>query len=141
MGRFEKHLGKGEPIVIDGEEYVLKPLGTEFIPDFFRAMKAFSGASEGATPSQILANLDDEGLTAIQNIIEETLKKSFPDEWITSQDELKAFGLKYMHILISRIFEMNTAVPEEVGTIKKIRTLKKIQKKVDDKGNTGTAEK
>jgi len=127
MGRFEKHLGKGEPIVIDGEEYILKPLGTEFIPDFFRAMKAFSGASEGATPSEILANLDDKGLAAIQNIIEETLKKSFPNDWVKDQEELKALGLKYMHVLIAKIFELNTArvEPIEKTVTEKMNTLKK----------------
>ena len=45
-------------------------------------------------------------------MIESTLKLSFPDEWRTNQDELKAFGLRYMHILISKIFEINTATPQ-----------------------------
>ena len=45
MGKLSKHLGSGEPLKIDGEEYVLKPLSTEDIPHFFKAMKAFSVAS------------------------------------------------------------------------------------------------
>ena len=45
---------------IDGEEFILKPLGTEYIPDFFKAMKAFSGAKEGATPEEMLKNIIKE---------------------------------------------------------------------------------
>ena len=128
MGKFEKHIGKGESIEIDGEEFVLKPLTTEFIPDFFRAMKAFSGASSGGiTPAEILSNLDEEGLNAIKNMVEETLKKSFPDEWAKNSEEVKTFGLKYMHILIAKIFELNTATvqPAEKVITDKINTLQK----------------
>ena len=112
MSRFSKHMGLGEPLVIDGEEFILKPLTTEFVPDFFKAMKAFSGAKEGGSTEEMLKNVDDVGLAAIQRMIESTLKLSFPDEWRTNQDELKAFGLRYMHILISKIFEINTATPQ-----------------------------
>ena len=113
MSKFTKHLGQSEPIVIEGDEFLLKPLTTESIPDFFRAMKAFSGAGEGASTSDVLANIDDAGLAAIENLINQTLQKSYPDEWKKDEDELKSFGLKYMHLLISKIFEINSAAAED----------------------------
>lgn len=128
MGKFEKHIGKGEAIEINGEEFILKPLGTEFIPDFFKAMKAFSGAKEGATPEELLKNIDDNGLKSIQKIIDTTLEKSFPDE---PEEERNQFGLKYMSLLIGKIFEINSSGVKDVGVLKKIETLKRLKENRD----------
>jgi len=123
MGKFEKHIAKGEPIEIDGEEFVLKPLTTEFIPDFFRAMKAFSGAKEGASIEETLKNIDDAGLKAIQRIIEGTLTRSYPEE---SEENRKTFGMKYMMILFPKIIEINSAQPKDIETIKKAKVLERV---------------
>lgn len=124
IGKLEKHLGKGEPIEIEGEEYILKPLTTEFIPDFFKAMKAFSGAKEGASNEEMLKNIDDAGLKAIQRIIEATVDKSFPDE---PEKDRREFGLKYMATLMGKIFEMNSGEGKNIETIKKAETLKRLK--------------
>jgi len=127
MSRFSKHMGIGDKVTIGGEEFILKPLTTDFIPDFFRAMKALSGASEGATTSELLSNVDDAGLQSIQRLIEGTLQKSFPDE---PEAERKEFGMKYMSILFPAIMQINSAPPEEakdIETIKKAKHIKNIQ--------------
>lgn len=131
MSRFSKHLGDPEPIEIEGEQYVLKPLTTEYIPDFFKAMKAFSGAGEGGDVKDALSEINEEGLMAVRRLIEATLKISFPDDWKNDQHEVKQFGLKYMHLLIGKIFEINSATVEskDVGAIKKAETLKRLKQK------------
>lgn len=127
MGKFEKHLGKGEEVEIDGEMFLLKPLDTESLPMFFKAMKAFSGASEGASIGETLANIDDEGLAAIKYLIERTLENSFPEE---SPEERKQFGLKYMVTLIGTIFEINME-KGSIETTKKQRIMDKIKERKD----------
>ena len=102
----------------------MKPLTTEFIPDFFKAIKAFSGAKEGASNEDMFKNLDDEGLKAIQRIIEATMDKSFPDE---PEKDRREFGLKYMALLMGKIFEMNSAEVKDVGAIKKAQTLQRLK--------------
>ena len=126
MGKLSKHLGSGEPLKIDGEEYVLKPLSTEDIPHFFKAMKAFSGAKEGASTEDMLKNINDEGLNSVRHIIDKTLAVSLPDE---PEEDRNAFGLKYMSQLLERIFEINSAGVKDVETTKKADVIKRIQQK------------
>ena len=60
MSRWSRHISIGEPLVIDGEEFIIKPLGTEYIGLFLKVMKAFSGASKkDASVEDIFANVDD----------------------------------------------------------------------------------
>lgn len=96
----------------------MKPLGTEFIPDFFKAMKAFSGAKEGMNTEDLLKNINSEGLEAIQKLIDVTLQKSFPEE---SEEERHIFGMKYMGILIAKIFEINSAKEEQGELLERIK--------------------
>lgn len=126
MSKFSKHVGIGEPIKIGDDEFVLRPLTVEYIPAFFKAMKAFSGAKEGAEMSEILANIDDDGLNAIRDLIDKTLELSFPDEPV---DERKQFGLKYMGLLLPKIFELNSAQPDDHESKKKIDALKRMRDK------------
>ncbi len=125
MSRLEKHLGGGEPLKIGEDEFILKPLGVDSLPDFFKAMKAFSGAKEGAEMEDILKNIDEDGLQAIQRIIEKTLEISMPEE---PEEFRKQFGLKYMGQLIGKIFEMNTAQDTSHEAVKKKATIEKMIK-------------
>ena len=123
MSKFSKHIGIGEPLIIDKEEFILKPLGTEQLPLFFKVMKAFSGAKEGGTTEDMMKNVDDAGLKAMQDIIELTLSNSFPDE---PEDERKQFGLKYMQILLPKIMEINSVnTGGEQSKADRIKTLTK----------------
>lgn len=87
-------------------------------------MKAFSGAKEGASNEEMLKNLDDAGLKAIQRIIEATVDKSFPDE---PEKDRREFGLKYMAPLMGKIFEMNSGEAKDIGALKKAQTLKRLK--------------
>ena len=120
MGKFSKHFGENADIEIDGDIYTLRPLTVDNLSDFFMAMKAFKGAKENATMSELLDGMDKEGLNALSNLISIVLEKSYPDEPV---EERKAFGLKYMGILIGKIFEMNsqqsTSKQDAVSEIKR----------------------
>jgi len=125
MGKFTRHLALGEKIVIDGEEFSLKPLNIENIADFFESMKAISGASKSAgkeiDPSEALKYMTKEGAEAIGRLIDATLKISFPDE---SQEERKQFGLRYMSDILNKIFEINSAMvgsPEAQARMKALQ--------------------
>ena len=106
MSIFSKHLGQEQPLVIDGEEFRLKPLDIEYLPHFFKIMKSFSGAGEDAKTEDILKNMSDEGLNSLKIIIDETLKRSYPNE---KDEDRKSFGLKYMSVLMGKIMEINSA--------------------------------
>lgn len=121
MSKFERHIGKGEPIEIDGEEFILKPLTTEYIPDFFKAMKSFSGDEKDP-----LKNMDEDSLRSIQKIIDSTLERSYPDE---PEEARKVFGMKYMTLLLPKIIEINSAEIKEDEALKKVRTLEKVNEK------------
>jgi len=106
MGIFDEHLGKVDGIVkIDGKEFILKQLCTDDMPNFFMAMKAFSGAKEGASTSEIISSLDEEGLKYLSKLINKVLEISYPEE---PEDKRKKFGMKYMAPLMTKIFEMNS---------------------------------
>ena len=122
MSKFEKHIGKGEPLQIGEEEFILKPLDIESLPYFFKAMKAFSGVKEGADMGDALKNIDDEGLNAIKCLITRTLDLSYPSEPL---EEKKQFGLKYMITLMNKIFEINLDMPS--GDTRKQSALEKIK--------------
>jgi len=130
MSKFSRFVGQGEPIEIDGEQFMIKPLSIEYIPLFFKAMKGLSGAAGGdeATMADMLSKLDDESMDAIKKLIEDTLKLSFPEEWKTNPEELRIFGLKYMGVIIGKIFEINTARDtKEVGAVKKAQELARLK--------------
>lgn len=129
MGKFSKHLGQGSEVEIDGEMFLLKPLTTDQLPLFFKAMKAFSGAGEGGSIEEALKNVDDDGLQAIQQMIDLTLQKSYPED---DEEERKQFGLKYMMDLMTYIFEINTASIGQ-GEPEKQKALQEVKKKMEVK--------
>lgn len=124
MGKFEKHIGKGEKVEIGGDEFILKPLSTEHMPLFLKAMKAFSGATEDGKTEDMFKNLDDEAMIAIKDMIEITLFKSYPDE---DKEQMKEFGLKYMMVLLPKIMELNTVQSKDVEKIKKIEAIQRMK--------------
>jgi len=135
MGILGKHLGKGEPIKIGDDEILLKSLSIEDLPDFFKAIKAFSGASEDGT--DMFKNVDDAGLDAMKRIITKTLEKSLPDEPEKDRNE---FGLKYMMILLPKIMEINMQTEGNIEQKKKTETIKRLQEKAVEARKKETAD-
>ena len=87
-------------------------------------MKAFSGAKEGASPEDMLKNINDDGLKSVQKIIDATLKESYPEE---PEEMRKKFGLKYMPMLVAKIFEMNSADNQDGEAIRRMKNIQKIR--------------
>jgi len=102
MSRFKKHLGEGKTITIDEEEFLIKPLTTDEAPLFFRLMRLAN--KDGSFD---IMNMDEKTEDTFKTMLNMTLQKSFPTEWDEDQDELKAFGLKYMMKLFEAIVEVN----------------------------------
>ena len=122
MGILSKHLAVGEPLKIGEDTIYLKPLGTQYLPLFFKAMKAFGSTS--TNPEDTFRNMDEGGLVAIRDIIDATLAKSLPDE---SKEDREAFGLKYMMTLLPKIMEINMQI--DSADIQKKQELMKVLKK------------
>ena len=133
---FEKHLGKGGEIEIDGEKYILKQLGTEYLSHFFKIMKGFSGASakegEEVSMEDMFKNLNDESLSSITKVIDATIDRSFPK---VPLEQRREFGLKYMNLLIAKIMEINSADVGNIEQQKKIKVLDRIKQIQEAKKN------
>jgi len=119
MSKFGKHLGQDNEVVIEDETFKLKNLGTESLPDYLNAAKAFGGIKEDAEDADFLSNLTDESIVAIKNLINDTLEISYPEDWKDNPDELKQFGFKYLMVLLPKILEINSAsIPQTHEEIK-----------------------
>lgn len=134
MSKFSKHIGQGTDVEINGEIFKLKPLTTKYLPKFFKVMKAFSGATEGASVEEALKNVGDDGTQALADIIDATLESSFPDE---DAEERQQFGMKYMMTLLPTIIEINSADVKDVKDIEAIKKQKTMEKiNANPSGNT-----
>ena len=136
MGKFEKHLNVGEPVEIGEDKYVLKPLTVEYLPKFLKLMKVFSKMEKDQSMQGFFDSLDDESMQVMTDLLIETLKKSFPEEWKDNEEETSAFGLKYMFILMPKILEINSADAKDMGSKgseieKRLKTLQKPNVKPD----------
>ena len=123
MSKFSKHLGKEHKVMIDGEEFNLKPLTVAYLPQFFKVMGAFSGSGSGKSTEEILANITDEQANALGELIDKTLELSYPEEPI---EERKQFGLKWMSVLIGEIIQLNSADMNELSK-RDVRVKDKIE--------------
>ena len=122
MSSLSKHLGEPQPMEINGDQILIKPLTMEYMPDLMKIMKSFRG--DPNNPQGAFENLGDEGLNALTKVINATLQKSFPDE----TDEIREqFGLKYLFPLIDKIFEINLDL-ENVKEDAKTKILERLKK-------------
>ena len=121
MGRFERHINKGEKLVIGGEEFYLKAIGTEFIPYFMKIAKSFSGAKPDSSMDDVLKNIDDAGLNALKTVIDKTLEISFPEEAV---EDRRLFGMQHMTELLPLIIELNQPVTPDSERLKMLEKRK-----------------
>lgn len=120
---FERHIGKAPPIELDGDEFHLVPLGTEFGPALLNVQFAFmAGMPDGLGEEeideksfglkeikQVFGGIDDKAKQDMYYLIRETLKRSYPDKDI---DVLDKFGMKYGLQLIMHIININSGIGE-----------------------------
>ena len=126
MGIFDKHLGKDEEVLIDGDTFYLKQLPIDFLPHFFKVMKGFSGMDEKSSMSEALSKLNDESLNSLKLLIEETLKLSYPNE---DEMKMKQFGMKFMTQLMPVIFNINNSKLQDISSASKIEEFKNVRNK------------
>lgn len=126
--RFDKFIGNGSEIDIEGEKFLLKPLSTRYIPDFLKAMKPFAGMKPNTQMSteDFIKGLTEESLNSIRTLLEATLEKSFKEEWNTDPEKVKEFGMKYFMVLLPKILEINS-----VTTVEDKNKLEKIKERLN----------
>ena len=132
MDKWEKHCGKTEPLMIDGDEFQLQQLGTEYIPTFLKLAGIFGNIKTDEDVSEAFNNADEDILNKIGGLIDKTLEISFPDK---DKETLKKFGMKYMMVLLPHIMTINSVQTQGMEKTKKMETLQRLQKKKleDDK--------
>lgn len=124
MTKLEEYFGKGKEMEIDGIKFYLSPLSIEDMPDFFRAMKGFTGAKADAPPEEAFKNLNDESLDAIKRLVRKTVDLAFPEE---SKENRDKFALRHLMVLFPEIFEYNMSVqPKDTETRKKLEALRRL---------------
>ena len=136
--RYNKHINKGESIIIDGDEFILKCSGNKNVAKaYFRLMKVFGSIkhkskigmnkeqvkeAEAEETQQMMASFDDNTTDAVLTLIGETLKASYPDEDETEQE---AFGIKYMMVLMPVV--MKLYAPAESNVAKETNKIEQFQ--------------
>lgn len=120
--RLEKYFGKGEKIKVGEDEFELKPLDVEYLPHFFKVMGSLSSAK---------GIYDENCVDSIKILIEETLKRSMPEE---PEELRKQFGLKYSGQILTAIFRMNGS--EGVIDDKKSKQIDAIKQMIKKDGQS-----
>ena len=139
MGILEKHLGTGEIIKIGDEELTLKPLGTEYMGAFFKLAKAFKSLMtdkdkfKTMTASDMIDLFNDDAVSALKELIDGTLKESFPDE---SESVRKTFGFKYMSLLMEPIMKLNNWEGASHEQVKKQQLIDRIKARQNEQKPT-----
>jgi hypothetical protein len=116
MSRFDRHINKGDKLVLDGEEFYIKAIGTGFIPDFMTLAKSFSD-KKGEFD---IKDLDSDSVNSLKRVIEKTMELSFPNE---SKEEREIFGMQYMNELLPIIFQLNSPNTKDKEKLEKLKSL------------------
>jgi len=144
ISKFSKHIGEGEKLIINGDEFILKPLGIEFSGDFLNINKGFSGAKilkdtdgnelkdkEGNPKPDVESlykNFNDKTTESIKKVVLATLELSYPNE---PPEELNTFAGKYLMQLLPVIQGMNSggSVDKDSRAKRKIEAIQRIKAK------------
>ncbi len=146
---FEKHIGKTEPLEIDGCKLQLVTLGTEYISDLLRLQAVFGklfGEHDSKldltklTPDQeieqgkkfikSLESLNEDNFKVMSNLVNATLKDSYPD---MDDDKLSKIGSKFLMRILMHISKINSHTSADA---KKADRVKKLMKdRLNDKSN------
>jgi hypothetical protein len=126
MGRFEKHINKGIEVEIENSEgeidkIIIKSPGSEYLPQYFTLMKSMGDIQDSSDPSNILSRFDDKTVIALKELIEGSLRASYPTE---PESELKEFAMKNFMVLVPVVIESLTPVTKNSSNIAKIEALK-----------------
>ena len=127
ISKLEQHLGMGDNFELKGDKLTLKPIGVQFfiyIKRMSKMMKFLEGKKEeDLKESEMMENLDEECLNAIQNLVRDTLKESYPEE---KEEVRNQFSNRYMFELLPKIIEIN--IPEKTHeAIKKKQAIERLQ--------------
>lgn len=80
-----------EDLYMNGQKVELVNPGLDFFGDFLMVAKDFGKAKEGESP---LDYLTPTSIKAMTDLVEGTLKETFPDMWEKKRDELKRWGFE-----------------------------------------------
>lgn len=119
--KFDRHIGKGKIVKIGEDEFLIQPLGVEYLSKIFRLGAAFSGAKE----DEILLRMADESTAeAIQTILMATLEESFPEK---DKKILGKFALQNFNDLFPIVMELNSFGSNKPDIKKKLEEMRKVR--------------
>lgn len=126
MSRLKKHIGEGEEVDINGEKFLLKPLGVEYYGDFMNIAKGFSGAKDDTDMEGMFKNFTDDNMASINRVVIDTLKKSLPDE---TEEDINIFAGKYMMQLLPAVTSLNGMDTGDSRAKQKIEAIQRLRAK------------
>lgn len=83
--KFKAHFGESIEYEIDGEKYLLRPLSVNELPDLLSVMGKAS-PKDGENP---IANMDEETIKTMVNLIRVMIKKSYPNLEYEFMEDMK----------------------------------------------------
>lgn len=109
LEKFKRYIGKPIEIELEAEDgtkeiFELKPLPLKMIPEMLLIGKSFAKVPMDAPGEKFLECLDEDTTDRMRRLVEETLKRSYPE---LPQDLLDQFGAHNFMPLVSKIFEIN----------------------------------
>jgi len=131
LNKFKKYLGSAIPIELEApdgskETFYLKPLRFEDIGDLILLGKAFASFKPDSDPEEFFQKIDEETVERLKNIVDKTLKISYPD---LPDDIRKEFAARNFFALIGKIFEINSLGAPKTELVKRrIESIRRAKK-------------
>jgi len=108
MVNFRNHLYKKEIVLQNAEgveeTFMFNALGAKWMGKIFKVAQRFSDIKEDSTPNEILSRLDEETTSALVELVEETVKKSYNT---LSESDVSDFAGAHFMELFPLVFELN----------------------------------
>jgi hypothetical protein len=105
--------GEENKLLMNGQEVKLKNPGMEGMVDFLKIAKDMSKADEKSDGGDFMQNLTNDSIEGIVNLINLTLRKSFPDMWKNKHEELDQWAMENNTVLMGKVIEMCSSKDHE----------------------------
>lgn len=120
MSRWRSHLNIGAPLIIEGEEVMIKSLGMSYLDDVIAVQKRFvplvkdvqekGDKVTGEVLAKLMGTLDDDTITRMKRLVLDTFKVSCPEDCKTEEDmkEVDAVCARNFWQIFFKVMEVNS---------------------------------
>lgn len=136
VDKFRRHINKPFTFKIGEDDFQIKPLTVDSLPDLLVAYSIFDNLEKPEDLYTLDKYLSPEILLAMREIVVTSIRDSYPD---LEEETLQAFAMKNFWDVLGAVFECNqfNQDKEKIDKIqKKLEQLREMQK--DEKLHTKT---